>query len=77
MGLKNCILVVMVPDTIPLLKTSVSEADVFVHICGEGVKAAGHIARWAMWWSMDGPDDASCLLAVDDIGQLYEQVVVL
>ena len=37
----------------------------------------GHIACWAMWWCIDGADDAGCLLAVDDIGQLNEQVVAL
>ena len=41
------------------------------------MKAAGHIARWAMWWCMDWPDDAECLLAIDDIGKLNEQVVAL
>ena len=76
-GTEKCILVVMVPDATPLWKTSVSKADVFVHVWGKGVKAAGHIARWAMWWCMDGLHDARCLLVVDDIGQLNEQVVVL
>ena len=76
-GTEKCIRVVVVPDATPLWKTSVSKADVFVHVWGEGVKAAGHIARWAMWWCMDGPDDAGCLLAIDDIGKLNEQVVAL
>ena len=76
-GTEKCIWVVVVPDATPLWKTSVSKADVFVHVWGEGVKAAGHIARWEMWWCMDGPDDAGCLLAIDDIGKLNEQVVAL
>ena len=41
------------------------------------MKAAGHIARWAMWWCMDWPADARCLLGVDHIGRLKEQEVVL
>ena len=76
-GTEKCMWVVVVPDATPLWKTSVSKADVFVHVWGEGVKAAGHIARWAMWWCMDGPDDAGCLLAIDDIAKLNEQVVAL
>ena len=76
-GSEKCIWVVVVPDATPLWKTSVSKADVFAHVWGEGVKAAGHMARWAMWWCLDGPDDAGCLLAIDDIGKLNEQVVAL
>ena len=75
-GTENCIWVVVVPDATPLSKTSVSNSDVFVHVRREGVKAAEHIARWAIWWCMDGPADAGHLLAVDDIGQFNEQVVV-
>ena len=67
-GIKNFIWVVVVPDATPLWKTSVSKADMFVHVLGEGVKAA---------WCMDGPDDAGCLLTIDDIGKLNEQVVAL
>ena len=67
----------MVPYATPLWKTSVSKADVFVHVWREGVEAVEHIAGWAMWWCMDRLDDAGCLLVVDDIGQLNEQVVML
>ena len=74
---KTCITMVAVLDATPLWKTSVSKADVFVHVWGEGVKGAKDTARWAMWWCMDGPTDAGCLLAVDDRGQFNEQVDVL
>ena len=73
-GTKRCIWAVVVPDGTPLWKTSVSKADFFVHFWEEGVKGAGHIVRWAMCLCMDGPDDAGCLLALDDIGQLNKPV---
>ena len=76
-GFERAIWVVVVPDATPLWKTSVSKADVFVHVWGEGVEAARYIARWAMWWCMEGRNDGGCLLGVDDIGQLNEQVVLL
>ena len=66
-GTKKCIWVVVVPHATPLWKTIVSKADVFVHVCGEAVKAAGHIARWALWWCMGGAHDAGYRLAFDDL----------
>ena len=45
---EKCIQVVLVPDASVLWKTSVSKTDLFVQICGEGVKAARDFACWAM-----------------------------
>ena len=68
---------VVVPNATPLWKTSVSKGDIFVHVLREGVKVAGRIACWAIWWCMHGPYDAGCLLPLDDIGQMNEQVIAL
>ena len=41
---EKCMPVVVISDATHLWKTSVSEADVFVHVWEEGVKRAVHIA---------------------------------
>ena len=72
--------VIVCPDATPLWKTSATKCDVFVHIWGGeegGVRAAGHTARWSMWWALDGPDDGGCLRAMDETCNLNDQLVAL
>ena len=58
----------------PLWRTSVTKCDMFAHCCGAGILAASDIHRWAMWFSLDGPDDGACLVAIDLEAKLSEQV---
>ena len=58
----------------PLWRTLVTKCDVFVHYWGDGIRAASDIHRWAMWFFLDGPDDAACLVTIDLEAKLSEQV---
>ena len=72
--------VIICPDATPLWNTSATKCDVFVHLWGGvegGIEAAGNPARWAIWWALDGPDDAPCLRAIDVTCGLHEQIVAL
>ena len=72
--------VIVCPDATPLWKTSATKCDVFVHIWGGeegGVRAAGHTARWSMWWAIDGPDDGDCLRALDNTCELNAELLAL
>ena len=76
-GTETYIWAVVGPNATPLWKNVVSKGDVFVHVRRESVTTAGHIACCTLGWCWDGPNDACCLLPLDNIGHINEQVVVL
>ena len=65
---------VICPDATTLWRTSVTKCDVFLHYWGDGIQAASDINCWAMWFSLNRPDDGCCLVTIDLEAKLSEQV---
>ena len=63
------------PDATALWHTWITKIGAFVNCWASRFSAAGHIHKWVMWASMDGPNDAAWLQALDEDAGLNAPII--
>ena len=61
-------------DASCLWKASSTRADVWVNLCGRGLKYASKVKLWASWFCMDGGDERAFLRTLDISANLNQEV---